>query len=89
MTTATVLAKSLTRYGHVLTELGQHRRAQNVLDNALAIEEKTYGRGHKNVAIVLDHMGASSSSAACWVARWGILSWFPKYSRTGWATTIR
>ena len=50
-------AKMLRDLGGAYGDLGDHAKARDVLERALAIDERAYGRDHPNVARTLNNLG--------------------------------
>ena len=50
-------AKMLRDLGGAYGDLGDHAKARDVLERALAIDERAYGRDHPEVAQTLDNLG--------------------------------
>ena len=66
----------LNNLGNAYGDLGDHAKQRDVLERALAIEERAYGRDHPEVAITLGNLGnaygtwaTTRSSETCWSAR--------------------
>ena len=53
------MAGTLTNLGTAYGKLGENAKARDVLERALAINERTYGRDHPNVAITLMNLGVA------------------------------
>ncbi|MCP4744703.1 MAG: tetratricopeptide repeat protein, partial [Desulfobacteraceae bacterium] len=49
----------LNSYGLILNELGEYKKAIEYFTQALAIDKKTYGDQHPNVAIYLNNLGSA------------------------------
>ena len=51
------MAQTLTNFGNAYGDLGDHAKSRDVLERALAIKERAYGRDHPDVAITLGNLG--------------------------------
>ena len=57
------MAITLTNLGIAYGELGDHAKKRDVLERALAIKERAYGRDHAQVATTLTNLGKGLRTA--------------------------
>ncbi len=56
------MAPTLTNLGNAYGSLGDTQKKRDLLERALAIEERHYGLDHPNVAIILTNLGNAYGS---------------------------